>query len=759
MNNPFNSYQPNNKDQLDSEVYLDSLNENQKDAVKTTDGPLLVLAGAGTGKTKVLVTRISHIIKLGLAKPWEILSVTFTNKAAREMEDRVTNLVGNIVEGIWLGTFHSIGVKVLRKHAELVNISNNFTIIDTDDQIRLIKQIMKYNDIDEKRWPARSLAVIFNRWKDRGLNAEEINKNQLSDFAMGKSLDLYSQYNERLKIQNAVDFGDLLLLSVNILKNDNDISSIYQNKFKYILVDEYQDTNIAQYLMLKLIAKKNNNICCVGDDDQSIYGWRGAEVGNILRFEKDFPGAKIIRLEKNYRSQPHILAAASHLISYNEDRLGKTLWTDSEEGEKVTVNSYWDGSEEARGVSDICESFRMKGQNLNEIAILVRAGFQTREFEDRFLTTGTPYRVIGGPRFYERKEIRDVIAYLRVIAQPDDGIAFERIINVPKRGLGNVTTQAIHEIARKNNQSLILASQLLLSSDELRPQAKKSLFDLIESFNRWRALSSKINIRELLEVVLEESNYIEMWKKDKSIESPGRIENLKELLETINEYENIQSFLDHVSLVMDKQNDKNQEMINIMTLHSAKGLEFDIVFLPGWEEGLFPNQRSLEENGTSALQEERRLAHVGITRARKDLNISFAQSRRNFGEFQSAIPSRFINELPKESIHMSNNASLWNNNTFIEDEYNQDIIENDEWVSPGRKRMKEKKYITNRDGLVLSNQVNLSNNSNNKFKIGERVFHKKFGYGYILSIDSNRLDISFDKSGQKKVIDTFLEKV
>ena len=743
--------------------YLKSLNKDQLEAVKFTEGPILVLAGAGTGKTNVLVTRIGHIINMKLAKPWEILAVTFTNKASREMSDRLNKLVNEHVEGMWLGTFHSIGAKILRKNSELIGLKNNFSIIDTDDQIRVLKQIMKVENIDEKRWPARILASIINTWKDKGITPEHASKEDSGEFAIGKSASLYKEYSQRLKLQNAADFGDLLIHCLEIFKNHSEVLEEYQRRFKYILVDEYQDTNAAQYLWLKILAQGNKNICCVGDDDQSIYGWRGADVNNILRFENDFLGAKIIRLEQNYRSQPHILAAASHLIQFNSDRLGKTLWTEKKSGEKILVCNFYDGEEEARYIAGKCENLYKIHYNLNEIAILVRAGFQTREFEDCLLELGIPYRVIGGPRFYERKEIRDAIAYLRVVSQSNDGIAFERIVNVPKRGLGNATMQAVHIVSRNKNLSLISASQELILSDELRPQAKKSLSNLIESFSRWRSLAETKTLGELLEIIMEESGYIKMLQNDKSIEGPGRIDNLKELITTIENYETLTAFLDHVSLVMENEKNLNSDMINIMTLHAAKGLEFEKVFLPGWEEGIIPNQRSLDEKGKTALEEERRLAHVGLTRAKTNVQISFAHSRKSYGEWQSSIPSRFIDELPTENIEMNNKKEFWNQAQKSSDEFNQDsgIEEFSQLPYKSnifRKKLRSKKLHNLKQNIIETESIDyIELESRSEFKIGDRVFHKKFGYGHVNDISNDRLEIFFDKAGEKKVLDSFVQ--
>ena len=715
--------------------YLESLNKDQLDAVCSLDGPVLVLAGAGTGKTKVLVSRICHILKNNYAKPWEILAVTFTNKASKEMNNRVSNLVGQAVEGMWLGTFHSIGVKILRSNSELIGLKNNFTIIDSDDQNRVLKQLIKSNDIDEKRWPARALSYIINKWKDMGLIPEEISAENTSNFAQGKSLDLYRDYNSLLKVQNAVDFGDLILHCITLFKNNEDVLRDYQKKFKYILVDEYQDTNQAQNIWLKFLAMGSRNVCCVGDDDQSIYGWRGAEVGNILSFEKDFPGAKIIRLEKNYRSQPHILKAASELIKNNKGRLGKTLWTEKENGDLIIISSHLDGSEEARSIIENCEKIS-KNNSLNEIAILVRAGYQTREFEDRLLTVNIPYRVIGGPRFYERREIRDAIAYLRVTSQPNDGIAFERIINVPKRGLGQTTIKSIYELSKKNNQSLISSAQSIISTDIIRPQAKSSLSNLLENFNRWISLKDQSSVRELLEIILDESGYTDMWQKDKSIEAPGRLDNLMELADTLENFENLTDFLDHVSLVIENDKNDSSEMINIMTLHGAKGLEFDHIFLPGWEEGLFPNQRSLDENGTIALEEERRLGHVGLTRARKTVRISFAHSRRSFGEWQNSLPSRFIDELPEANISFIEENQGFDDKIFQENDFNQDIQIDFDQSYTNIKKIPDKKNI---------------------IIVGSKIKHNKYGIGYVIKTNFEKLEIVFEDYGKKTIISDYVE--
>jgi DNA helicase-2/ATP-dependent DNA helicase PcrA len=702
--------------------YLDTMNPEQRLAVETLEGPLLVLAGAGTGKTRVLTARIAHILATGRARPGDILAVTFTNKAAREMKERVGSMIGQAVEGMpWLGTFHSIGVKVLRRHAELVGLKSDFTILDTDDQIRLLKQLLEAEGIDEKRWPGRVLAGLIDHWKNRGLTPDQVPSGEAAAFANGRGKKLYAAFQERLKILNAADFGDLLLEMIRLFRENPEVLAQYQRRFRYILVDEYQDTNVAQYLWLRLLSQKPatstavtpgrsapdpessnatltavipghreavnpessgttepldsgfapparpgmtagentaqqqppKNICCVGDDDQSIYGWRGAEVDNILRFEHDFPGAKVIRLERNYRSTGHILAAASYLIAHNEGRLGKTLRTEDEPGEKVTVTGSWDSEEEARSVGEEIEQLQRQSHELDEMAILVRASYQMREFEDRFVTLGLPYRVIGGPRFYERAEIRDALAYLRVIHSPSDDLAFERIVNTPKRGLGDATVQLLHNHARKRRIPLSEAARAVAATDELKPKARNSLHGLIECFDRWRGQKDTLPHTQLAEIVLDESGYTEMWQKDRSADAAGRLENLKELIRSMEEFENLSGFLEHISLVMDTDRSEAEDAVSIMTLHSAKGLEFDTVFLPGWEEGLFPSQRTLDDQGRAGLEEERRLAHVGITRARRRCKIYFATNRRTHGMWQTNIPSRFLDELPEAHVEVT----------------------------------------------------------------------------------------------------------
>jgi len=738
----------------DAPVYLDQLNDAQREAVLTTDGPVLVLAGAGTGKTRVLTTRLAHILIQGHARPWEVLAVTFTNRAARQMQDRVMSLLRRPTEGWWVGTFHAIGARILRKHAEAVGLRSNFTILDTDDQVRLLKQLLQAENIDEKRWPARVLVNIIQRWKDRGLTPENVSDADGDEFANGKAIELYKTYQERLKTLNAADFGDLLLHNLTIFQNHPDILKQYQAKFRYILVDEYQDTNVSQYLWLRLLAQDHKNICCVGDDDQSIYSWRGAEVGNILRFEDDFPGAAVVRLECNYRSTPHILAAASGLIAHNEGRLGKTLWTETNDGEKVRIKGVWDGEEEARFVGEEIEALHAKKHPLNNIAVLVRAGFQTREFEERLITLGVPYRVVGGPRFYERQEIRDAVAYLRVIAQPADDLAFERIINVPKRGLGQVTLQTLHVLARSQGDPLTVAAAKLIETDELKPKARNSLREVVTDFSRWRSLASDMPPSELAATVLDESGYTEMWKKSKALDAPGRLDNLKEFIVALEEFETLQAFLEHVSLVMENDDSSDIDKVNLMTLHAAKGLEFTTVFLPGWEEGLLPHQLSLDEGGTAGLEEERRLAHVGLTRARERAIVCFAANRRVYGNWQSAIPSRFIDELPPENVQAEADAGLYGSAGQASGSGGlTDVTASFGQGNRFSRRRKKKRQIEDVDWD--QDIVQLPGH----YGTGQRVFHQKFGYGRIVSIDGNKLEIEFEKAGTKKVMDAFVEAV
>ncbi len=733
--------------------HLDGLNPDQKQAVEALDGPVLVLAGAGTGKTRVLTTRLAHLLFARRARPYQILAVTFTNKAAREMKTRVENLVGGVADGLWLGTFHALGARFLRRHAELVGLKSNFTILDADDQMRLLRQILQAEQIDEKRWPARLLISVIQRWKDKGLMPDQVSGGEAGDYANGRLVEIYRQYQERLTVQNAADFGDLLLLCLRLFKENPDVLADYQRLFHYILVDEYQDTNVAQYLWLRLLTQGRNNICCVGDDDQSIYGWRGAEVGNILKFEKDFPGAKVIRLEQNYRSTPHILAAASGLIEQNEGRLGKTLWTDATAGEPLSVRGVWDGEEEARVVGDEIENLQRKGHTLNEIAILVRAGFQTREFEERFMTLGLPYRVIGGPRFYEREEIRDAIAYLRVIHQQDDDMALERIINKPTRGVGKTTLQALHALARAQGVPLYIAAIKIVESDELRPASRRALGKIIEDFERWRVESTINSHVDLAQIVLDESGYTTMWQESKKPEAPGKLENLKELIVALEDFENLAGFLEHVSLVMDNIEAADQDMVSLMTLHSAKGLEFDTVFLPGWEEGLFPHQRSLDENGGAGLEEERRLAYVGITRARRRVHISFAANRRIHNLWQSAIPSRFVEELPQDQVVLESDSGLYGGGGLSQESAFSDVGGSHRG-GPGWKRLQR----NGPGSRLIEAEPEALHGSGVAFALGDRCFHQKFGMGWVRVVEGDHLTIDFDKAGTKKVVAAFVEK-
>ncbi len=733
-------------------AYLDSLNDSQRAAVEAIDGPVLVLAGAGTGKTRVLTTRLAHILMTGRAYPSQILAVTFTNKAAKEMKERVSALIGRPVEGWWLGTFHALAARLLRRHAELAGLKPNFTILDTDDQIRLLKQLIRAADIDEKKWPARALLGVIERWKDRGLTPEKVTAAEQGDFAHGRALDLYRAYQERLRTLNATDFGDLLLHNLTLFGANSDVLQSYQRQFRYILVDEYQDANVAQYLWLRLLAQLHRNLCCVGDDDQSIYGWRGAEVGNILRFEADFPGARVIRLERNYRSTHHILGAASGLIAHNRGRLGKTLWTDSAEGEKVAVRGLWDGEEEARFVGDEVEALQRRNVPLGQMAILVRAGFQTREFEERFITLGVPYRVVGGPRFYERQEIRDAIAYLRVLHQPDDDLAFERIVNTPRRGVGDSTIRAIHGLARRQGVSMSEAAARLIETDELTASARKALGNLLRDFERWRNLSAGMPHGEVAEIVLDESGYTDMWQADKSPEAPGRLENLKELTTAMEEFENLAGFLEHVSLVMENAEGNPGDMINIMTLHSAKGLEFDVVFLPGWEEGLFPHQRALDESGAVGLEEERRLAYVGLTRARRRAVVSYAANRRVHNMWQSAIPSRFLAELPREHTERASDVVGHASDTHPSPSR---LAESRDEFGPGVGRS-QRLWNARNAPVIESSPTNPAGRGTAHYRVGTRIFHQKFGYGGVTAVDGDKLDIEFDKAGAKKVLASFV---
>ena len=730
------------------------LNDPQKEAVYHTQGPILVLAGAGTGKTGVLTTRLIRLLIEKIALPGEILSVTFTNKAANEMRERITNQIGDMSSGLkWLGTFHSVGAQILRFHPNKLGLENDFIILDTDDQVRLLKQIIKDENIDDKRWPAKQLLNLIDKWKNKGLYPEDISSNDGDYFANGKGHLLYKIYQERLKYFNAVDFGDLILESIRLFENNQDILESYQNRFKYILVDEYQDTNVSQYKLLKLLTGKYQNICCVGDDDQSIYSWRGAEISNILRFEKDFPEAKTIRLEENYRSTGHILTAASKLIENNESRLGKTLWTNSGEGEKITVKSNWDGEEEARQITSELEKLSLKNYNLDETAILVRASFQMREFEDRFISVGLPYKVIGGPRFYERKEIRDVNAYLRLATQPNDSLALERIINTPKRGIGETSVKKIRDRSKENNKPLIESIKELIDEKSFKGKTADSLDKLVKLVFHWNQLIKEEDKVDIAEIIIEDSGYLEMLRNDKSLTAEGRVENVYELFRSLEPFESIKAYLEHISLVMEIDSNQYGKKVSLMTLHAAKGLEFDYVFLPGWEEGVFPNQRAVDEGGLEALEEERRLAYVGVTRAKKKASIYYAANRRMHNQWISSIPSRFVTELPEENIETDLSNYAGEKELFKEQEYID--FDQSEYETPGWERARfESKSRT----IEHKNSENYVVNDT-PFELNENVTHKKFGKGIILSIDGKKLTINFGSKGTRKVMENFVEKV
>ena len=738
--------------------YLAGLNEAQRAAVLATEGPVLVLAGAGTGKTRVLTTRLAHILVTGKARPGELLAVTFTNKAAREMKDRIAAILNRPVEGWWLGTFHALAARMLRADAEKVGLKPSFTILDSDDQLRLLKQLLAAEGIDDKAWPARLLLSVIERWKDRGLTPDRVTKGEAGDLAGGRLLELYRLYQERLLTLNACDFGDLLLHCLELFRTQPAVLEGYQRRFRYLLVDEYQDTNVAQYLWLRLLAQGHRNLCCVGDDDQSIYAWRGAEVGNILRFEEDFPGATVVRLERNYRSTGYILQAASALIAKNEQRLGKTLWTEDEAGEKLRVRGLWDGEAEARFVGEEIEDLQRHGAELSDIAILTRIGAQSREFEERFITLGLPYRVVGGLRFYERQEIRDALAYLRLLHSTDDDLAFERILNKPKRGLGEATVAALHTLAREQRLSLFGAARLISATDELRPQARRALADFVNLLTRWRKEAEAETHVHMAERVLDESGYTAMLQADKSAEAPGRLENLKELVAALAEFDSLGGFLEHVSLVMERANDESQAQVTIMTLHAAKGLEFDTVFLPGWEDGLFPNQRALDENGLKGLEEERRLAYVGITRARKRAILSFAANRRLHGNWQATLPSRFLEELPDEAVERESDPGLYGGaGGFAWAAGGLGTLgRGSGWgegrLSPGFERARQRNLQPNR--LLDLTPVHVTGVGG--YRGGERVFHQKFGYGSVTFVEGDRLTIAFDKAGEKKVVAAFV---
>jgi DNA helicase-2/ATP-dependent DNA helicase PcrA len=801
--------------------YLDGLNPEQRRAVEATDGPVLVLAGAGTGKTRVLTTRLAHILAVGKARPWELLAVTFTNKAAREMRERITAIIGPEAEGLrWLGTFHSIAAQILRRHAELVGLRSNFTILDTDDQERLLKQLIEAANIDAKRWTPRALAGLIDHWKNRGWTPEKVPAAEGTDFGGGKGIVLYRAYQERLRTLNACDFGDLLLHNLTLFSQHVDVLEDFHRRFKYILVDEYQDTNVAQYLWLRLLAQARKNVCCVGDDDQSIYGWRGAEVDNILRFERDFPGASVIRLERNYRSTSHILAAASGLIAANKGRLGKTLWTEADGGEKVRVSGVWDGEAEARLVADEIERWK-KGpienpgpnskratRKYRDAAVLVRASFQMRAFEERFVMLQIPYTVVGGPRFFERAEIRDAHAYLRLVQSEDDDLAFERIVNTPKRGIGDTSVVKLHVDATRpppawlnedgpafdlatgevvtfpsdqsseggRYRSLVGAARRLISTDELPARTRTALATFIRDLDRWREMAKTMRHPELLETILEESGYTDALRLDKGPQSAGRLDNLKELVQSMGAFDTLVAYLEHVSLVMDLDRASGDDAVQIMTLHSAKGLEFPLVFLPGWEEGVFPSQRSMDEKGEKGLEEERRLAYVGITRAREEARISFAANRLVYGRWTSQLPSRFVDELPLPNVEAASETGYYGGGPGMQETGKSRWddaapVYGSGYTSPGWKRAQGREAafapppgvkrgftrqpVIEGDGRLIATS---DPKAGGAYSRGDRVFHQKFGYGAVTLVEGSKLTVAFDKAGEKRVIDSFVEK-
>ncbi len=740
--------------------WLDDLNPEQRQAVETTEGPLLVLSGAGTGKTKVLTTRLAWILATGKAQPWNCLVVTFTNRAAREMKLRVEEMIGPAADSVWLGTFHSICVKILRAHAELAGLHNNFTILGEDDQKRLIKQILEAEGIDEKKYPPQDFVDRIQRLKDKNMTIDNLNEVQKQNVLHR----VYSRYQARMLELNCVDFGDILLYTLNILRTNYDILQKYQQKFRYIMVDEYQDTNVTQYLFLNLLSKEHHNLCCVGDDDQSIYSWRGAEIENILRFEKDFPDARVIRLERNYRSTGNILGAASALISHNQGRLGKTLKVADNSpakncpDERLKVISVYNGQEEAQYVADEIENLKRSGFAYSDMAVLVRTAFQTREFEEKFIAEAIPYQVIGGPKFYERQEIRDLLAYFRVILQPGDDLAFERIINKPVRGIGAKSIEKFQDYARSHHISLYQAVCQMLEAGLISGKMQTALKALMENFEEWRKTAQAVSADDLAADVLDGSGYLEMLKNDKSVEAPGRIENLKELVSVMSDKENwptLADFLEHVSLVMDNDNISDSNKVMLMTLHSAKGLEFKVVFLPGWEEGLFPHQRSLDEGGGQALEEERRLAYVAITRAKQKLYILTAFSRRIYGQYQNNTPSRFLNEIPPQCLQLINHA-----NRFYNGGYHN--------FSAGRVEAVAAKSAF----LPKSSAAETTSSAEHEYSYepvddympasrlkGTRVYHEAFGYGVLMSVDGEKCEVFFDHAGRKKIMGSFLKKV
>ncbi|MBR4927298.1 MAG: UvrD-helicase domain-containing protein [Alphaproteobacteria bacterium] len=721
--------------------FLKDLNPEQYQAVTTTEGPVLVLSGAGTGKTRVLTTRIAYIMAMGLARPWEILAVTFTNKAAKEMKERLEKMVGADARTVWLGTFHSIGVRILGKAPEAVGLKPNFVVLGTDDQERLLKQILQEAGVDIKKYTPAMLADVINRWKDRGLSPSSVTSAQNSGFCEGRALGFYQVYQQRLRDLNAVDFGDLLLLPLEVFKNRPDILAHYQNQFRYILVDEYQDTNVAQYMLLRLLSKQHGNLCCVGDDDQSIYSWRGAEVANILGFEQTFSNALIIRLERNYRSTEHILGAASALISNNTGRLGKTLKVADDSGNSgdlVKVSGYWNGADEADKIVQEIEVQQAKGTSLSDMAILVRASFQTREFEETLIRYGVPYKIIGGFKFYEREEIRDAVAYLRLVLNQTDDLAFLRIVNKPRRGIGEQALSAVQFAAKHHKVPLFEA----VAWAELRPAVRKTLDNFTDQIKQWNELSKTMAPAHLATKILEDSGYMTMWRMDKSPEAEGRIENIKELYNVLGDFASLNEFLEYAALITDTDDKVEADQLVVMTLHASKGLEFDTVFLPGWEDGLFPHQKALDETGDEGLEEERRLAYVGLTRAKKRAYISFASSRRVYGQWQNAMPSRFVDELPSDHILDCTENAMGRRGAY-------DSI--DRYVAElGRK---------GRQFASFDNWTPAYTQPKKSKRLGKRVFHDSFGYGTVIREEGDRLEVHFDDAGPKKVLSRFLEAV
>ena len=742
-------------------AYWHKLNPVQRAAVGSLDGPVLVLAGAGTGKTRVLTARLVHLLMTGKAVPGQILAVTFTNKAAGEIRGRVAEMLGRSVEGWFLGTFHALAARLLRPHAELVGLKPTFTILDDDDQTRLIKQLLEVENIDDKKSPPRAVLAVISRWKDRGLLPHDVAADKGS-LAEGKVPKIYAAYQQRLLELNACDFGDLLLHHLTLLRKHPDILAELHNRFRYILVDEYQDTNTVQYLWLRLLAQARKNICCVGDEDQSIYGWRGAEVGNILRFEEDFPGATVVKLEQNYRSTGHILAAAASVIANNKMRLGKTLWTSADMGEPVRVQSLWDGEEEARWVADEIESLQRKHTSLNNIAVMVRAGFQTRAFEERFIQLGIPYRVLVGARFYERAEIRDAMAYLRLLVSPEDDLAFERIINTPKRGIGPAAIQQLNVFAKSQGISLMESSARLVETDELKPKLRQTLRGLVENFANWRGLLQNLPHNEVAQIVLDDSGYTGMWQADKSPEAPGRLDNLKELVGALAEFDTLPAFLEHVSLVLEATSKTVEDQVSLMTLHGAKGLEYDIVFLPGWEEEIFPSRRSIDESGAAGLEEERRLAYVGITRARQRAFISHVSNRLLYGNWMNPLPSRFLEELPDANVIRH---STIGNGSGAGSRFGGQIRggnrEREERTPPlwqqiragqgGSSPSSTPRQIEGKATVIAPPRREGEPN------IGDRVTHEKFGIGTVRRVDHDKLEVMFDKKGVLKVMAGFVK--